>query len=111
MSRIQFVKPSYEPSTEYAFKGHWAGTYCSEILLFVGSLSLFSVFILMAIFWADLLKGVRSWEAESKSWGREREREAERGEGIYIYIYIYIYFEVCGSSHVILGIKRGHGEM
>ncbi|CAN0473553.1 unnamed protein product [Laminaria digitata] len=52
------MKPTYEPSTEYAFKGHWVGTYCSEILLFVGSLSLFSIFILMAIFWADLLKGI-----------------------------------------------------
>lgn len=36
------------------------GTYVSELLLFVGTLSLFSIFILMAIFWADLLKGVGS---------------------------------------------------
>lgn len=36
----------------------------SEIMLFVGSLSLFSIFILMAIFWADLLKGVSTAERE-----------------------------------------------
>eukprot|EP00752_Nemacystus_decipiens_P008046 g7191.t1 len=53
-----FLEPTYAPSTEYAFKGDWLGTYLSEILLFVGSLSLFSIFILMAIFWADLLKGI-----------------------------------------------------
>ncbi|CAN0440811.1 unnamed protein product, partial [Ectocarpus sp. 13 AM-2016] len=52
------LQPTYAPSTEYAFKGDWLGTYVSEVMLFVGSLSLFSIFILMAIFWADLLKGV-----------------------------------------------------
>lgn len=59
-AQLQLLEPTYAPSVEYAFKGDWLGTYFSEILLFVGSLSLFSIFILMAIFWADLLKGVRA---------------------------------------------------
>ncbi|CAM9506425.1 unnamed protein product [Ectocarpus sp. 12 AP-2014] len=54
----EVLQPTYAPSTEYAFKGDWLGTYVSEVMLFVGSLSLFSIFILMAIFWADLLKGI-----------------------------------------------------
>lgn len=56
--KIQVLMPSYAPVAEYAFKGEWTGTYASEMLLFLGSLSLFSIFILIAIYWADLLKKV-----------------------------------------------------
>lgn len=52
------VQPTYAPSAQTAFKGDWLAAYLSDVLLYVGSLSLFSVFILMAIFWADLIKGV-----------------------------------------------------
>lgn len=54
----QVWAPAYAPSALYAFKGPWLGTYLMSILLFVGSLSLFSIFIMMAIFWKHLLQGV-----------------------------------------------------
>lgn len=38
---------------------NWAGTLISEILLAGGSLCLFAIFVLIIIYWADLLKKVR----------------------------------------------------
>lgn len=39
-----------------AFSGHWIGTFVSELLLAFGSLTLFSIFILILVYWADILK-------------------------------------------------------
>ncbi|CAM9444562.1 unnamed protein product, partial [Ascophyllum nodosum] len=52
------VEPTYTPTAQYAFRGEWLGTFWMDVLLFLGSMSLFSIFILMAIFWADLLTGI-----------------------------------------------------
>jgi hypothetical protein len=34
----------------------WAGSFLSEVLMTAGSLSLFSIFILILVYWADILK-------------------------------------------------------
>lgn len=51
--------PSYVPHAVFAFdKGHpsWVGGFFSEEILTAGSLSLFSIFILILVYWADILK-------------------------------------------------------
>lgn len=51
--------PSYVPVAVMAFdKEHpsWLGAFLSEILKSVGSLFLFSIFILILVYWADILK-------------------------------------------------------
>lgn len=49
--------PSYVPQAFMAFNAHsWIGVFISEILLSVGSLGLFSIFILILVYWADILK-------------------------------------------------------
>jgi hypothetical protein len=53
------LKPSYVPHAVMAFdKNHpsWVGGFFSEELLTAGSLSLFSIFILILVYWADILK-------------------------------------------------------
>ena len=53
------VEGSYVPVMQWAYSSkHWIGTLTSEILLSLGSLSLFSIFILMAAFWAHMLRRV-----------------------------------------------------
>ncbi|CAN0017529.1 unnamed protein product [Phaeothamnion confervicola] len=52
------LEPSYAPEAVYAFEGSWLGTFFSQLLLSVGTLSLFSIFILIVIYWADLLRRV-----------------------------------------------------
>lgn len=52
-------QPSYTPSAVMAFdKDHpsWVGAFLSEVLMTAGSLSLFSIFILILVYWADILK-------------------------------------------------------
>lgn len=52
-------QPSYTPSAIMAFdKDHpsWVGAFLSEVLMTAGSLSLFSIFILILVYWADILK-------------------------------------------------------
>jgi hypothetical protein len=54
-----FLQPSYVPHAVMAFdKDHpsWVGGFFSEELLTAGSLSLFSIFILILVYWADILK-------------------------------------------------------
>jgi len=51
--------PSYLPQAVMAFDpAHpsWVGGFLSEIILSVGSLGLFSIFILILVYWADILK-------------------------------------------------------
>lgn len=49
--------PSYVPRAFMAFNPqNWIGVFISEILLSVGSLGLFSIFILILVYWADILK-------------------------------------------------------
>lgn len=53
------LEPSYVPHAVMAFdQDHpsWVGGFFSEELLTVGSLSLFSIFILILVYWADILK-------------------------------------------------------
>lgn len=53
------LEPSYVPHAVMAFdKEHpsWIGGFFSEELLTAGSLSLFSIFILILVYWADILK-------------------------------------------------------
>ena len=50
------MEPSYSPGPVVAFRGAWMGTFVSELLLSFGSLSLFSIFILILVYWADILK-------------------------------------------------------
>ncbi|CAM9192999.1 unnamed protein product [Discosporangium mesarthrocarpum] len=52
------LKQGYVPEDVHAFDDHWVGAFVSEILLSIGSLTLFSVFILIVIYWADLLKKI-----------------------------------------------------
>ena len=53
------LEGSYVPVMQWAYSSkHWVGTLSSEILLSLGSLSLFSIFILMAAFWAHMLRRV-----------------------------------------------------
>lgn len=51
--------PSYTPVAIFAFdEDHpsWLGAFLSEFVLTAGSLSLFSIFILILVYWADILK-------------------------------------------------------
>eukprot|EP00979_Chaetoceros_neogracilis_P012015 scaffold3074_cov280-Chaetoceros_neogracile.AAC.30 len=53
------LEPSYVPHAVMAFdKYHpsWIGGFLSEEILTAGSLSLFSIFILILVYWADILK-------------------------------------------------------
>mmetsp|Transcript_13868 Transcript_13868/g.20468 ORF Transcript_13868/g.20468 Transcript_13868/m.20468 type:complete len:319 (-) Transcript_13868:258-1214(-) len=52
-------EPSYTPTAVMAFDENypaWIGSFLSEILLSAGSLALFSIFILILVYWADILK-------------------------------------------------------
>ncbi|GMI15327.1 hypothetical protein TrLO_g10507 [Triparma laevis f. longispina] len=51
-----WLEPDYVPGPIMAFSGHWIGTFVSELLLAFGSLTLFSIFILILVYWADILK-------------------------------------------------------
>jgi len=51
--------PSYTPVAIFAFDDEhpsWVGAFLSEFVLTIGSLSLFSIFILILVYWADILK-------------------------------------------------------
>jgi len=53
------MEPSYVPEAVMAFDpdhATWVGGFLSEIILSVGSLGLFSIFILILVYWADILK-------------------------------------------------------
>jgi len=53
------LQPSYVPSAVMAFDDDypsWFGVFVEEQLLSLGSLSLFSIFILILVYWADILK-------------------------------------------------------
>lgn len=51
------MEPSYVPQALMAFTSKdWVGGFISEILLSIGSLGLFSIFILILVYWADILK-------------------------------------------------------
>jgi hypothetical protein len=52
-------QPSYTPVAVFAFdpaKRYWIGAALSELLVTGGSLCLFSIFILILVYWADILK-------------------------------------------------------
>ena len=52
-------EPSYTPTAVYAFDPEnpsWVGAALSEVVVTAGSLSLFSIFILILVYWADILK-------------------------------------------------------
>jgi hypothetical protein len=52
-------QPSYTPTAVMAFDPNypsWVGSFLSEMLLTAGSLALFSIFILILVYWADILK-------------------------------------------------------
>lgn len=50
-------QPSYTPDAQIAFQSDdWLGSFLSEVLLTAGSLALFSIFILILVYWADILK-------------------------------------------------------
>mmetsp|Transcript_16952 Transcript_16952/g.34890 ORF Transcript_16952/g.34890 Transcript_16952/m.34890 type:complete len:324 (+) Transcript_16952:321-1292(+) len=51
--------PSYTPVAIYAWDNKhpaWIGAFLSEFVLTAGSLALFSIFILILVYWADILK-------------------------------------------------------
>lgn len=51
--------PSYTPVAIFAWDDEhpaWMGAFLSEFVLCAGSLSLFSIFILILVYWADILK-------------------------------------------------------
>lgn len=53
------LEPTYVPHAVMAFDPHhpsWIGGFVSEELLTAGSLCLFSIFILILVYWADILK-------------------------------------------------------
>ena len=52
-------QPSYTPKACFAFDPlypSWFGAFLSEVVLTAGSLGLFSIFILILVYWADILK-------------------------------------------------------
>lgn len=52
-------QPSYTPVAVYAWDSDhpaWVGASLSEITITAGSLTLFSIFILILVYWADILK-------------------------------------------------------
>jgi hypothetical protein len=52
-------QPSYTPVAVFAFdptRRYWIGAALSELLVTAGSLCLFSIFILILVYWADILK-------------------------------------------------------
>jgi len=52
-----WLKKSYTPSAVFAFGDQpWIGTLFNSLLLTMGSLSLFFIFILILVYWADILK-------------------------------------------------------
>jgi hypothetical protein len=52
-----YIEPSYTPSATMAFQTPgWIGVFVSEILVMTGSVCLFSIFILILVYWADILK-------------------------------------------------------
>jgi hypothetical protein len=51
------IEPSYTPSATMAFQtSGWVGVFLSEVLVMSGSVCLFSIFILILVYWADILK-------------------------------------------------------
>lgn len=51
------IESSYTPSATMAFQEPgWAGVFVSEVLVMSGSVCLFSIFILILVYWADILK-------------------------------------------------------
>jgi hypothetical protein len=51
--------PSYTPVAVFAWDPEhpsWIGAFLSELVLTAGSLALFSIFILILVYWADILK-------------------------------------------------------
>lgn len=51
--------PSYTPVAVFAWDidhPSWVGAFMSELVLTAGSLALFSIFILILVYWADILK-------------------------------------------------------
>lgn len=53
------VQPTYTPSAVMAFDddySKWVYSFAAEILVGLGSLCLFSIFILILVYWADILK-------------------------------------------------------
>jgi len=50
------LEPSYVPYATMAFSDRWVGQFISEELLTAGSLCLFSIFILILVYWDDILK-------------------------------------------------------
>ena len=54
-----WMVPSYVPSAVMAFDPNdrsWIGAFISQILQSAGSLCLFGIFILILVYWADILK-------------------------------------------------------
>jgi len=54
-------QPTYTPVAVYAWdhsakSGSWVGAALSELIVTAGSLTLFSIFILILVYWADILK-------------------------------------------------------
>jgi len=52
-------RPNYTPRAIRAFDGNssgWVSCFISQMLLTAGSLALFSIFILILVYWADILK-------------------------------------------------------
>jgi hypothetical protein len=54
-----YLEGTYVPSSTIAFESpNWIGVLISEILLSLGSLSLYSIFILIACYWSHMLRKV-----------------------------------------------------
>jgi len=52
-------QPTYTPVAVFAWSGEhpaWVGASLSELVVTAGSLTLFSIFILILVYWADILK-------------------------------------------------------
>ena len=55
------LEGSYTPIPKYAYTSRkWVGVFTSEVLLALGSMSLYAIFILIASFWAHMLQRVDS---------------------------------------------------
>jgi len=80
----EFLEGSYVPVAKKAYSSHkWVGVFVSEVLLALGSMFLFSIFILIAAFWAHMLRRVDGVDEiklhinEKEGGNREDDKEEE----------------------------------
>jgi hypothetical protein len=52
------LEPSYAPTPVVAYNGPWIGVFISEVLVVLGSLGLYSIFVLIVTFWSSIVRRI-----------------------------------------------------